>query len=124
VQKRALAALLAETGRFRSAQELHAALRAAGHRIGLTTVYRELHALADAGRVDVVRADSGETLYRQCATAERHHHHVVCRRCGTGVEVEGPEVEAWAKKVARRVGYVDVTHVVELIGTCRPCADG
>ena len=34
-QKRALSAVLAETDRFRSAQELHAALRARGERVGL-----------------------------------------------------------------------------------------
>ncbi len=115
-----LAALDAGEG-FRSAQELHAALRAQGHRVGLTTVYRHLQALADAGDVDALRTDDGETVYRRCTSA-RHHHHLVCRRCGRTVEVEGPAVERWATAVAREHGFRDVEHTVEVFGTCASCA--
>src|SRR6185312_7809953 len=72
---------------FRSAQEIHEQLRRGGDGIGLTTVYRTLQALADGGEVDVLRSDSGEAVYRRCATVE-HHHHLVCRRCGAAVEIE------------------------------------
>ena len=105
---------------FRSAQQLHQELRSSGHPVGLTTVYRHLQLLDDAGEVDVLRLGSGETLYRRCAGG--HHHHLVCRRCGATVEVEGPEVERWAAKVATRAGYTDVEHVVEVLGTCAGCA--
>jgi Fur family ferric uptake transcriptional regulator len=105
---------------FRSAQEIHASLRQAGHRIGLTTVYRALQSLAEADEVDVLRTDEGEATYRACSAG--HHHHVVCRRCGTTVEVEGKAVEAWADRVARDHGFVDVAHTVEVFGTCGRCA--
>ena len=45
---------------FVSAQALHAALVAGGSRVGLTTVYRALAALAETGRADTVREPSGE----------------------------------------------------------------
>ncbi len=105
---------------FRSAQEIHASLRESGHRIGLTTVYRALQSLADADEVDVLRNDDGESTYRACSAG--HHHHVVCRRCGTTVEVEGRAVESWAERVAREHGFVDVDHTVEVSGTCARCA--
>ncbi|MCI0687697.1 MAG: transcriptional repressor, partial [Sporichthyaceae bacterium] len=41
-QRAAVAAVLADTNDFRSAQELHAILRSRGERVGLTTVYRTL----------------------------------------------------------------------------------
>jgi len=47
---------------------------------------------------------------------------VVCRSCGRSVEVEGPEVEAWASAIAERHGFTDVTHTVEVFGTCGVCA--
>jgi Fur family ferric uptake transcriptional regulator len=47
----------------------------------------------------------------------------VCRSCGRTVEIEGPEVERWAAKVAERHGFVEVTHTVEIFGTCADCAD-
>ena len=120
-QKRALAAALDQTAAFRSAQDLHADLRARGENVGLTTVYNQLRALAEAGRVDTLRTEDGETLYRRCGT-EGHHHHLVCRSCGATVEVEGPEVETWADRVAAAHGFVDIVHTVEIVGTCAGCA--
>ncbi|MDT7548584.1 MAG: Fur family transcriptional regulator, ferric uptake regulator [Actinomycetota bacterium] len=105
---------------FQSAQALHDAMRHAGVSVGLTTVYRHLQALADAGEVDVLRTADGEAVYRRCV-AESHHHHLVCRSCGTTVEVTGPAVETWAEQVAKKHGFRDVTHTVEVFGTCRAC---
>lgn len=109
--------VLAQAEGFRSAQELHSTLRAAGDGIGLTTVYRHLQLLADTGAVDVVQNADGEATYRLCGDGP-HHHHLVCRACGRSVEVDGPEVEAWAETVARRAGYTAISHTVEVFGLC------
>ncbi len=119
-QKRALASALAETDTFRSAQDIHAELRSRGDRIGLTTVYNQLRAMSTAGTVDVMRAEDGETLYRRCTT-EKHHHHLLCRHCGKTVEIDAPDIEAWATKTARARHYTDVTHTIEIVGTCASC---
>jgi Fur family ferric uptake transcriptional regulator len=113
--------VLAGSKGFRSAQDIFADLRADGSRIGLTTVYRALQALSDSGEVDVLRTDEGEAVYRACATDE-HHHHLVCRVCGRTVEVAGPVVERWAEAVGAEHNFVDVTHTVEVFGTCPECA--
>ncbi|MFD0786776.1 Fur family transcriptional regulator [Micromonospora azadirachtae] len=119
-QRSAVSALLAEVEGFHSAQDLHAMLRTRGERVGLTTVYRTLQGLADAGEIDVMRPPGGEHLYRRCS--EGHHHHLVCRVCGRTVEVEGPAVESWAERVAAQHGYADVSHTMEIFGTCQGCA--
>jgi Fur family ferric uptake transcriptional regulator len=120
-QKRAVAAVLAETDEFSSAQELHARLRDHGQRVGLATVYAQLRVLADAGAVDSLRSDSGETLYRRCGLSG-HHHHLVCRQCGRAVELDAPEVEAWAQTLGRRHGFSELDHVLEITGVCDRCA--
>jgi Fur family ferric uptake transcriptional regulator len=120
-QRAAVTALLSETEGFHSAQELHAMLRQRGERIGLSTVYRTLQGLAEAGEVDVMRPADGEARYRRC-TAVDHHHHLVCRSCGLTVEVAGPAVETWADTVAARHGFSDVSHTFEIFGTCPDCA--
>ncbi|MEQ7125067.1 transcriptional repressor [Actinopolymorpha sp. B11F2] len=120
-QRAAVAEVLDGIDDFRSAQDIHALLRSRGETVGLTTVYRTLAALADAGEVDAIRTADGETVYRRCATS-RHHHHLVCRSCGRTVEVQGPAVERWADRVAGEAGFVDVTHTVEVFGTCGTCA--
>jgi Fur family ferric uptake transcriptional regulator len=122
-QGAAVQALLAESTSFRSAQDLHAELRRRGMSVGLTTVYRHVQMLADAGAVDVLHTPEGETVYRLCGTGE-HHHHLVCRGCGLTLEIEGREVERWAYKVADAQGFVDIDHTVEVFGTCADCATG
>jgi Fur family transcriptional regulator, ferric uptake regulator len=120
-QRAAVAAALSEVEEFRSAQELHDMLKHRGDSVGLTTVYRTLQSLADAGEVDVLRTDDGESVYRRCSTDD-HHHHLVCRHCGKAVEVEGPVVERWADSVASEHGFVDVGHTIEIFGTCGACS--
>ena len=120
-QRAAVSALLDRIDDFRSAQEIHEELRRAGDGIGLTTVYRTLQTLADGGEVDMLRTGSGEAVYRRCDTAN-HHHHLVCRRCGAAVEIEGPAVEQWTDRVAGEHGFTDVSHAIDLFGTCADCA--
>ncbi len=119
-QRSAISALLDDIDEFRSAQELHDELRRRGEGIGLTTVYRTLQSLAEAGAVDTLRTDSGESVYRRCS--DGHHHHLVCRGCGFTVEVEGPTVEKWAAATAEEHGFSNVSHTVEVFGTCQKCS--
>ncbi|HET9500636.1 MAG TPA: Fur family transcriptional regulator [Marmoricola sp.] len=118
-QRRAIAAVLAEFDDFRSAQEIHALLLGKGEKVGLSTVYRTLQSLAETGEIDALRTESGESSYRRCS--DSHHHHLVCRSCGATVEVEGPTVERWTRAVAEENGFRDVSHTLEIFGTCRDC---
>ena len=112
---------LAAAGTFISAQDLHAQLRAAGHRTGLTTVYRTLQALADDGGADALRGADGQNVSRACGS-RGHHHHLLCRACGRAAEVSSPVVERWVAAVGGQHGFADVTHAVEIFGTCPDCA--
>ena len=116
-QRAAIVAALGSAEGFKSPQDIHADLRRSGGSVGLTTVYRALQSLADAGEIDALRKDDGETVYRQCSSPA-HHHHLVCRVCGRSVEVEGPEVERWADRVAAEHGFTGISHQVEVFGVC------
>lgn len=118
-QRQAVTDLLAHHDGFLSAQQLHAELLAGGQSVGLATVYRNLALLVDAGELDTLLRDDGETLYRRCGRS--HHHHLVCRHCGHTVEITGPTVEAWASRVAAEQGFTDVSHSLELFGRCADC---
>jgi Fur family transcriptional regulator, ferric uptake regulator len=118
-QREEVLALLAQADDFRSAQQLHTTLRERGIPVGLTTVYRTLQLLVDADEVDTMRLPSGEQLYRRCSRT--HHHHLVCRDCGATVEVEGPAVERWADKIAAAHGFTEISHTLEIFGTCAGC---
>ncbi|HEX4190423.1 MAG TPA: transcriptional repressor [Marmoricola sp.] len=118
-QRRAVVAVLEECGEFRSAQEIHEVLRGGGDNVGLSTVYRALQAMAEAGEIDMLRSEAGEAVYRRCSSS--HHHHLVCRTCGRTVEVEGPAVEKWTRGVAEKHGFREVSHTLEIFGTCAHC---
>ena len=118
-QRSAIAEVLTGSDDFLSAQQLHDQLVARGDSIGLTTVYRNLQALVDAGQVDAIWDGSGETRYRHCSSG--HHHHLVCRECGTTVEVQAEPVEKWAAATAKEHGFTDFSHTVEIFGTCTTC---
>ncbi|MDO5739722.1 MAG: Fur family transcriptional regulator [Ornithinimicrobium sp.] len=119
-QQSAVVEALTRSEEFLSAQDLHAQLRANGAKVGLATVYRTLTALAAAGEIDMLRTDEGEAVYRQCSTG--HHHHLVCRDCGRTVEIEGPAVERWADGVGAEHGFTNVSHTLEVFGTCAECS--
>ena len=118
-QRAAVQEVLAELHEFRTAQQIHDELRKRGDSIGLTTVYRTLQSLSEAGELDALRNAEGETAYRRCS--DGHHHPLVCRSCGRTVEVSGPAVERWANAVAAEHGFREVSHDLEIFGTCGRC---
>jgi Fur family ferric uptake transcriptional regulator len=122
-QRAAVTAVMDELDDFRSARQIHALLHERGHDVGLATVYRTLHAMEQRGECDVLRADGGDTaVYRRC-TRQAHHHHLICRGCGRALEVDGPQIERWVREMAEVSGFSDVSHSIELFGTCRSCRD-
>ena len=118
-QRAAVEEILADQEEFRTAQQIHDDLRHRGESVGLTTVYRTLQAMADANAVDVIRNSEGESSYRRCS--DGHHHHLVCRSCGRTVEISGPAVEKWTRTTATEHGFRDVSHDLEIFGTCSNC---
>lgn len=120
-QRAEILTLLDEASDFQSAQRVYHQLRERGARVGLTTVYRTLQILADADEVDTMRLPGGEQLYRRCSRPS-HHHHLMCRECGTTVEIAGPTIERWAEKVAEENGYTEVSHTIDLFGVCPKCS--
>lgn len=120
-QRSAVASLLQDVDDFQSAQALHDLLKDRGENIGLTTVYRSLQAMVNAGDIDVLVRTDGETLYRRCGQRAGHHHHLVCRECGLTVEIEGPAVENWTSAVAEEHGFSDVSHTMDIFGLCPNC---
>jgi Fe2+ or Zn2+ uptake regulation protein len=76
--------LLETLGGHRSAEELVAALEEGGDPFPRATVYHVLGTLERTGLVLLADAGPGRTLYESAAG---WHHHLVCRRCSTIVDV-------------------------------------
>lgn len=92
-----------------------------GQSMGLATVYRQLEKLVEAGEVDVIISPTGEKLYRHCGNDGGHHHHIICRICGTSRAIEVTEVEEMAEVAAKRYRFSEVSHNLEIFGICEDC---
>ena len=121
-QRDAIMAIMADETDFRSAQQVHAALLAAGQTVGLATVYRNLQTLTEIGELDSLRSEEGETLYRRCE-ARRHHHHLVCRSCGYTVDIQDDQLEQWISEISQRYQFSDIEHMADIFGLCANCAN-
>ena len=119
-QRIAIAQALTLSKDFVSAQDLHFKLKTSGQVISLSTVYRALATMSELNEVDVILREDGEALYRSCS--QEHHHHLVCSLCGTTNEITAELVEAWAHDIAAAHGFKNISHTLEIMGTCASCA--
>lgn len=111
--------ILERVGGFASAKEIYQLLLKNGDSVGLTTIYRAVQSLVDDKMLDQLRREDGEAIYRLCG--ESHHHHIVCKKCGETVEIEGGAIEKWAKNMAAEYGFREVDHTAEIYGICSKC---
>lgn len=122
-QRATVAETLAGLDGFKTAQDIHDLLRVRGEKVGLATIYRHLQAMTEIGEVDVIRTPDGQASYRACGEAtHQHHHHLICRNCGTTVEVELEGLSALIEDLAVAHGYTSVDHSLELRGLCAACS--
>ena len=120
--RRAVADLVnSRSGHFTAADLLDDARRKR-QPIGRATLFRNLDLFTELGALERLDLPNGEHAYVSCEP-EQHHDLVVCRSCGTAVEVEDSGLQSVVAEIANRSGYVIDTHRLELFGTCPSCAE-
>ena len=105
-----------------SAVEIEEALRKSGERgVARASIYRIIEELEELRLVN--RVDVGQGLARfEAARAGRHHHHMVCDRCGEVLPFEDPELERSIQRLTQRVPFSVEEHEVVLHGECVDCS--
>ncbi|HYZ56537.1 MAG TPA: Fur family transcriptional regulator [Streptosporangiaceae bacterium] len=101
-----------------SAIEVHDQLRRDGHRVGLTTVYRTLHALAGVGLVHAFHRN-GEDTYRHCRYGP--HHHLICQTCGLVIERPASEMDTLMEQIRAEADFLPDPQQADLVGVCVTC---
>ena len=105
-----------------SAQEIADELRGRGARVGIASVYRALDLLDGMGLVQRVDTGEGGTRYEAVIPGGRHHHHVVCERCGRVAAFEDRRLEEAIERLGRRLRHEVSGHEVMIRGACPRCA--
>src|SRR5437016_8773099 len=88
-QRLAIAAVLAQTGKECSAQELYDRVRKKHAYVGRATVFRSLDRLVSAGLAQRLERPGHVSAYVWCEPG--HHHHL---NCTTRTHAEGPGRES------------------------------
>ena len=117
-----LRALLRSDGP-RSARALHRDLDGA---VPLSSLYRTLTTMSDVG-ILVPHHGTGGTRYELAEWLVGHHHHLICRSCGTIDDIKLTEhteaiIDALVSTVTEEKGFIAANHSFEIDGVCASCA--
>lgn len=107
-----------------SASELHDHV---GRSLPISSIYRSLSVLQDAGVLAPHHGAKGITRYELAEWLRGHHHHLVCLECGAVEDVMVTEqherkVEEVVTEISSRASFVPFSHALEIEGRCSRCA--
>ena len=83
-----------------------------------TTVYRTLEFLAENGLVWSTNTGNGHLMYE---IAGDNHHHLICRSCGSEVEVKSAPLNIVYSKLEAASGYLLTGNHTTFVGLCPKC---
>ncbi len=87
-------------------------------RISLATVYRNLAVLARQGDISEVRIGSDQTRFDNNLD---DHGHLICRCCGSIIDVDTRHLEDKVRRSYGDVGYENLTVNIDIYGVCPTC---
>ena len=106
-QRRVIAQVIEAADDHPDVEELYRRAAAQDPRISLSTVYRALHLVEEAGRVTKHDFKDGRARVD-------HHYPLIDIRSGKVIEFRNEEIEAIQDLIAKRLGYKLVDHRLEL----------
>ena len=86
----------------------------------LVTVYRTLEAFEGIGIVQRIPLEESGHLFELTEPGD-HHHHFVCRECHHTERLDLCLARDLEKR-ARKIGFTEITHLMEVYGLCTNCS--
>ena len=92
----------------------------------LSSVYRNLTVLEEAGVVRRVPGPGDSALYELAEDLTEHHHHLHCQNCGRAEDFVMPAsleraLDRAVAAAAQRVGFQALSHDLDFVGLCADC---
>ncbi len=113
-QRRVIARVLSDAGDHPDVEEVHRRANALDSRISLSTVYRTVRLLEEAGILS--RHEFGDGRARYEPAAGEHHDHLIDVDTGNVIEFRNEEIEKLQELIAEELGYKLIDHRLELYG--------
>ena len=105
-----------------TSEDLHSLVHKKDPTVGLTTVYRTLKLLTEAGLAREVRFGDNKTYYEHHYNHE-HHDHMICTECGKVIEFFSPDIEDLQDQMASNFGFKPTHHSLRMWGVCSDCQE-
>jgi Fe2+ or Zn2+ uptake regulation protein len=118
-QRMAILHVLRHAGSHLTPSEVYKLAQQEFPRITEPTVYRTLEFLAENGLVRPSQTGNGHFTYQ---IAGDDHHHLVCRACGSEIEVEHTLLENLYRTLEKSSGYRNIDSHLTFFGVCPSCA--
>ena len=117
-QRMAILHVLHHTGGHLSPAEVYEQAHAKLPGLTETTVYRTLEFLAENGLARPAHMGSGHLVYE---IARHKHHHLICRSCGSEMEVQHELIKSMYQTLESESGYKLTDSHLTFFGLCPNC---
>lgn len=105
-----------------SAEEVYRVVGTRYPHVGIDTIYRNLVVLLDLGIVNKLNFREGKSRYE--LNLGKHHHHLVCLKCGGTEEIDYCPFKVLDKeKIEKEKKFEIEKHSFELFGYCAVCRE-
>ncbi|MBA7707478.1 Ferric uptake regulation protein [subsurface metagenome] len=103
-----------------SAEEIYAQIVAKYPQVNISTVYRTLELLKRLGLVTETDLGGGRVRYH---SAEKgHHHHLVCEKCGTIIDIDESTLARLQDVLLHRYNFSARLSHLAIFGRCVNCS--
>ena len=120
-QREVVADLVFSTPGHLSVEDIEAALRGLGERIGKATIYRTMEILVRSGLVKEHDFGEGFKRYEHLFGQGAAHAHLVCTSCSDVTELRSPDLLRLQEDSARAHGFEPSRYRMEIYGLCASC---
>lgn len=121
-QRKLVLNVLAQAEGHLDANDIYDRGRRRDSRLSLSTVYRTLSALKDAGVVRELHLEGEQHHYE--LDRKDGHSHLVCMACGRVIEVDSEAFTQAMLAAGEAHGFAVITAHIELMGHCAHCREG
>jgi len=102
-----------------SAEEIYAQIAAKYPQVNISTVYRTLELLKRLGLVTETDLGGGRVRYH--SADKGHHHHLVCGKCGTIIDIDESTLARLQDVLFHRYNFSAELRHVAIFGLCEKC---
>ncbi len=120
-QKQLILAILKESDRPMSINEIYSQVVSQLPKIAKSTIYRTIDALLGQNLIDKYHLNDNEIFYRIKADRSEHKHIVICDDCKKVFDLPTCPIHALEDAMVEE-GFIIKEHQIQITGLCKDCA--